>query len=130
MRKKILPYNPKLVPIARSLRNNMTFTEILLWKKLKNKQMLGFDFDRQKPIGEYIVDFFCSELQLAIEVDGYSHLVDTIMEKDKERQESLEKLGVRFLRFSNQQILKDMMNVLRHIEIWIEENKERSSINK
>ena len=58
---------------ARELRNNSTTSEIKLWMYLKNKQMLGYDFHRQKPLDEYIVDFFCNELMLAIEIDGLSH---------------------------------------------------------
>jgi very-short-patch-repair endonuclease len=73
MRNKILPYNPKLKPFARQLRNNMTLSEILLWEYLKNKKMKGFDFDRQRPIDEFIVDFYCKELMLAIEIDGSTH---------------------------------------------------------
>ena len=73
MRRKIIPYNPKLKEYARKLRKNSTFTEIMLWNYLKGKQMKGFDFDRQRPIDKYIVDFYCKDLQLAIEVDGESH---------------------------------------------------------
>jgi len=73
MRRKIIPYNPSLKEKARQLRNNATVTEIVLWKFLKSRQMCGYDFHRQKPLGEYIVDFFCNELMLAIEIDGPSH---------------------------------------------------------
>lgn len=58
-RRKIIYYNPKLKQLARKLRNNSTLSEILLWKYLKEKQMMGYDFHRQKPLDEYIVDFFC-----------------------------------------------------------------------
>jgi very-short-patch-repair endonuclease len=56
-KRKIIPYNSKLVPLAKKLRKNMTFSEVLLWQELKGKQMLGYDFDRQRPIDNYIVDF-------------------------------------------------------------------------
>ena len=59
MKRKIIPYNPKLKDLAKELRQNMTLSEILLWKKLRNKQMFGYDFDRQRPIDEYIIDFYC-----------------------------------------------------------------------
>ncbi len=72
-KRKIIPYNPKLKEFARQLRNDSTKTEIFLWLKLKSKQMYGYDFHRQKPIDNYILDFFCYELMLGIEVDGYSH---------------------------------------------------------
>ncbi len=73
MADKIIPYNPELVPLARKLRNNSTLSEVLLWKRIRNKQLFGYDFDRQKPIGNYIVDLYCAELMLAIEIDGDSH---------------------------------------------------------
>jgi very-short-patch-repair endonuclease len=66
-------YNPRLKQIARTLRNNMTLSEILLWKEIKGKKVLGYDFHRQKPLGEYIVDFYCPKLKLVIEIDGDSH---------------------------------------------------------
>ena len=58
-KRKIIPYNPKLTALARQLRNNATKSEIFLWLKLKGKQMYGYDFHRQKPIDNYILDFFC-----------------------------------------------------------------------
>ncbi|GAK52433.1 hypothetical protein U14_03684 [Candidatus Moduliflexus flocculans] len=69
-RRNIIPYNPNLVPLAKQLRQNMTLAEVLLWNHLKQKQMRGYDFDRQRPIDEYIVDFYCKDLMLAIEIDG------------------------------------------------------------
>ncbi|MGI9542140.1 MAG: endonuclease domain-containing protein, partial [Cyclobacteriaceae bacterium] len=71
-RRKIIPYNPKLKAIAKMLRKNMTLSEVLLWNELKQKQMLGHDFDRQRPINIFVVDFYCKDLRLAIEVDGDS----------------------------------------------------------
>jgi very-short-patch-repair endonuclease len=66
-RRKIIPYNPALKELARKLRNNATKAERVLWHSLSGKQCFGYDFHRQKPIGNYIVDFFCQELMLAIE---------------------------------------------------------------
>ena len=122
MKRKIIPYNPKLVPLAKKLRKTMTLSEVLLWDALKQKQMLGFDFDRQRPIDQYIVDFYCKDLMLAIEIDGDSHDFEEAFTKDRERQKSLESLGVRFLRFDDLEVKRDMNNVLRTIEIWIERN--------
>ncbi|MDR8391141.1 DUF559 domain-containing protein [Aliifodinibius sp. S!AR15-10] len=113
MSPKPLPYNPKLVPLARKLRNNSTLTEVLLWKKLRSKQMLGKDFDRQKPIGNYIVDFFCRELMLAIEIDGASHQFNG--EQDLQRQQELEAMGVEFLRFRDWEVKKEMDEVIKAI---------------
>ena len=113
-RKRIFQYNSKLKERARYLRNNSTLSEVLLWRHLKGKQMLGFDFDRQKPIDNYIVDFFCNELMLAIEIDGDSH--DSKVEYDKNRQTKLESVGLRFLRFSDLDVKSNMEGVISTIE--------------
>jgi len=121
LKRKILPYNPELKQLAKELRRNMTLSEVLLWNELKQKKMLGFDFDRQRPIGEYIVDFYCKDLSLAIEIDGDTHIYR--YDYDDERQRALEKMGVRFLRFEDIEVKKHMLNVLRVIEDWIEKNR-------
>lgn len=100
----------------------MTLSEVLLWQELKGKQMLGYDFDRQRPIDEYIVDFYCKDLQLAIEIDGESHVHEEVSIKDKKRQRRLEELGVRFLRFDDLEVKNEMNYVLNVIYNWIEEN--------
>lgn len=110
-------YNPKLLSFARKLRNNSTLAEVLLWNELKAGNMLGYQFMRQKPIGEYIVDFYCSELKLAIEVDGESHRFK--LTKDVQRQEWLEELGITVLRFDDLGVKREMKNVLYSIEVWI-----------
>ncbi len=120
-RKRIFQYNSKLKERARYLRNNSTLSEVSLWRHLKGKQMLGFDFDRQKPIDNYIVDFFCNELMLAIEIDGDSH--DSKVEYDKNRQTKLESLGLHFLRFSDLDVKSNMEGVISTIETWILGNK-------
>jgi very-short-patch-repair endonuclease len=71
--RKIIPSNPHLKDLARELRNHSTLAEVLLWNQIKNKKLLGYDFHRQKPIDRFIVDFFCPDLMLAIEIDGASH---------------------------------------------------------
>ena len=121
-RKRIFQYNSKLKERARYLRNNSTLSEVLLWRHLKGKQMLGFDFDRQKPIDNYIVDFFCNELMLAIEIDGDSH--DSKVEYDKNRQTKLESLGLHLLRFSDLDVKSNMEGVISTIENWILGDKE------
>lgn len=123
MRRKIIPYNLVLKELARQLRKNMTLSEVLLWGDLKNKQILGFDFDRQRPIDNYIVDFYCKDLQLAIEIDGSSHDSEEAQLKDEVRQKRLESLGVTFLRFSDRAVKRDRANVVRAITIYVEENK-------
>jgi len=121
MRRKIIPYNPKLKELARELRKNCPSSEKILWRMLKGKQMRGYDFHRQKPIDRYVVDFFCHELMLAIEIDGVSH--DFREEADKQRQQKLESLGVRFLRFRDEEVYYYFEQVLKKIEKWIEENE-------
>jgi len=110
-------YNPMLTPLARKLRNNATLSEVLLWNELKGRKMLSYQFMRQKPIGNYIVDFYCSRLKLVIEIDGESHRFK--FPKDAERQEWLEELGITVLRFDDLQVKQDMENVLYSIEHWI-----------
>ncbi|HJM11093.1 MAG TPA: DUF559 domain-containing protein [Candidatus Marinimicrobia bacterium] len=121
IRKKIVPYSPRLKQTARTLRKNMTLGEVILWQHIRRRQIKGYQFLRQKPIGKYVVDFFCKELMLAIEVDGESH--EGRQREDEERQEKLKKLGVRFLRFQDSHVKQDLANVLKRIEIWIEENQ-------
>lgn len=120
MRRKIIPYKPLLKGRARELRNNSTVTEIKLWKFLKGRQMCGYDFHRQKPVGDYIVDFFCNELMLAIEVDGISHRGKE--KYDMQRQEKLERVGIKFLRFDDDEVFYNIETVLNKIEKWVEEN--------
>ena len=117
-RNRLISYNPSLKEKARQLRNESTFSEILLWLKIKGKTF-GYEFHRQVPIDEYIVDFYCHELRLAIEVDGSSH--DTKYEYDLRRQRRLEALGVRFIRFEDIDVKKRMNDVLRALEIVISE---------
>ena len=116
-KRKIIPYNPVLKEFARQLRNDSTKTEIFLWLKLKGKQMYGYDFHRQKPIDNYILDFFCHELMLGIEVDGYSH--ELLFNKDTIKEKRMRELGIKVLRFSDEQVLRDMENVIRAIEFFI-----------
>jgi len=119
-RREIIPYNPKLKELARKLRNDSTFTEILLWNYLKKKQMRGFDFDRQKPIDNYIVDFYCKDLKLAIEIDGESHYGKEY--KDKLRDKRLNKYGITVLRFDDLDVRYKLEQVLKTIENWIDVN--------
>ncbi|WPU97979.1 DUF559 domain-containing protein [Mucilaginibacter sp. cycad4] len=126
---KIIPYNPNLKALARKLRKEMTFGEVLLWKELKENKLLGFDFDRQRCIDNYIVDFYCKELMLAIEIDGRYHYNDEALIKDDARQAKLESLGVKFLRFAEADVKDDLPNVLRAIEgMIIEIVKDDDSI--
>lgn len=122
-RRKILPYNPKLKEYARKLRNNSTYTEVQLWNYLKKKQLRGYDFDRQKPIDNYIVDFYCKDLMLAIEVEGESHYGNN--NKDKIKDKRLNELGVTVLRFDDLDIVYKLDKVLEQIEKWIDKNEKQ-----
>src|SRR3978361_403421 len=113
---KFIPYNPKLTPLARNLRKDMTFGEVLLWNELKDDKFWGFDFDRQRCIDNYIVDFYCKDLSLAIEIDGLSHNYEEAYVKDEFRQQKLESLGVNYIRFTEAEMKKDMLNVMRALE--------------
>ncbi len=126
MKRKIIPYNPNLKDLARQLRNNSTKAEIVLWQKLKRKQMYGYDFHRQKPIDNYILDFFCYELMLGIEVDGYSHDFLEIYNNDVIKEARMNELEITVLRFSDHQVLKDIENVFRAIEKYILEYEEHT----
>ena len=128
MKRKIIPYNPNLKELAKNLRNNSTKAEIILWQKLKRKQMYGYDFHRQKPIDNYILDFYCYELNLVIEVDGYSHEFLEVYQKDTIKEKKMLELGINVLRFTDNQVLKDTENVLRAIEFYIE-NFEKHTPN-
>ena len=121
MSRKIIPYNPKLKERAKKLRKNMTQTEIMLWLELKGKKMRGYDFDRQRPIDNYIVDFYCKDLMLALEIDGESHYGNE--KKDNKRQKKIESYGVKFLRFDDLEVRYKMEKVLERIGSWIDENK-------
>jgi len=116
--KDIIPYNPKLKQLARELRKKSTLSEVLLWNKIKNKTF-GVEFHRQIPIDEFIVDFYCHELKLAIEIDGGSH--DYKFEYDEKRQGKLEQYGIKVLQFNDLEVKKNINNVLRVIEITVSE---------
>ncbi len=113
MKNKIIPYNPKLKEYARQLRKNGTLAEVLVWKAIKNRA-LDVQFHRQVPILDYIVDFYCHELMLAIEVDGNSH--DYRYFEDLNRQNKLEKQGVQFIRFSDSDVKNNMFSVSLSLE--------------
>jgi very-short-patch-repair endonuclease len=130
MRRKIIPYNPVLKELAKKLRQNMTFSEVKLWNELKNGQMMGYDFDRQRPIGNYIIDFYCKDLQLGLEVDGITHEDEKVMLNDKQRQTELEVLGVSFLRFNALLVINKVESVVKEIEKWIIVYEEKNGVSE
>jgi len=113
----MLPYKRNLKPKSRGLRKNMTPAEIKLWSRIRKKQIYGLQFYRQKPLGKYIVDFYCPAKKLVIEVDGGHHYYDDKQIKiDKQRDKYLRnKLDLKILRFSNPDVLENIDDVIEDI---------------
>jgi very-short-patch-repair endonuclease len=107
---------------AKSLRNNMTLAEILLWSKLRMKQVDGYKFRRQQTIFDYVVDFYCHELKLVIEVDGEIHSLSEQAEKDKSRDKILKINGYNIFRLSNIEIKADLNASVNKIKSFISTN--------
>lgn len=112
-----LIYNHNLKKYSKVLRKESTLSEVLLWKEIKGKK-LGYQFLRQRPIGDYIVDFYCSKLNLAIEIDGVSH--DTKINEDEVRDDILKKTGINTVRFRDIDIKTNLESVIRKIVECIE----------
>ena len=119
------PYNTNLKQPSRDLRNNMTDAEQLLWRKLRRKQILGLQFYRQKPILNFIVDFYCPAANLVIECDGGQHYTAEGLEADRARDQALAQLGLNVLRFDNRQILTETDAVVDQI-YWIAKQRLES----
>ena len=115
-------YNKKLQPLANKLRKEMTKAEACLWKyALRAGQMKGHQFRRQRPVLRYIADFLCKELKLVIEVDGITHQCDETEVKDKRKTRDLECAGFKVIRFTDEEVLKNMNGVMERIERVVEE---------
>ncbi|MCC5928184.1 MAG: DUF559 domain-containing protein [Cyclobacteriaceae bacterium] len=121
-RNKIIPYRNDLKEKARELRKHGTLSEVLLWQELKNKR-LGYQFHRQVPMLDYIVDFYCHELMLAIEIDGESH--EHSVDYDDIRQKRLEQEGVRFFRVDDKDVKRNIDWVIKEL-IFIISDLERN----
>jgi very-short-patch-repair endonuclease len=93
----------------------MPKAEVFMWSRLKQKQLLGYKFRRQYSVGSYVIDFYCPELKVAIEIDGTSHFKEGAEYYDSNRQESIEQLGIKFLRFNNKEVHKNLNGVLEVI---------------
>ena len=114
------PYQPDQKAFARELRSNQTDAEQCLWHHLRRKQLLGLQFYRQKPVGPYIVDFYCAATKLVIELDGSQHFEPAHQIKDQQRDAYLSQLGLLVLRFDNLQVLKETEAVLQIIHQTLE----------
>lgn len=114
-------YNKKLKGLAKANRQNMTKSAACMWKYLlASRQMMGYQFRRERPILNYIADFVCLDLLLIIEVDGITHDSDWAIKKDKERDGNLKEVGFTVLRFSSWEVLNRMIDVSVMIGEWIE----------
>ncbi|MBF0542227.1 MAG: endonuclease domain-containing protein [Nitrospirae bacterium] len=115
-----LKYNSLLKEKARKLRRSGNLSEVLLWKRLNKKQLLGYDFTRQQIIGDYIVDFYCKKLKLVIKVDGESHRYKG--NYDEIRDEYLKSLMLYVLHFKDIDVKQFLNEIILDIEKWIKEN--------
>ncbi len=106
-------HSPPILHHVRRMRRKPTKAERALWQKLRRRQLGDYKFRRQHPIGNYIVDFYCAEAQLIVEVDGDVHAYQET--KDAKRSADLEAQGYRVIRFWNGQVLQEMDNVLTMI---------------
>ena len=118
----MLPYDSSLREPARQLRSNMTDAERRLWAKVRMRQLGGYQFYRQRPIGDYIVDFFCPKAKLVVEVDGGQHFSEEAAEYDRVRDEYLRSLGLTVLRFTNAEVMTRLDSVVESVLQNLNEN--------
>ena len=106
---------PETFMKARALRKELTVAERILWNELRNRKLKGLKIRRQHPVGQFIVDFFCPVKELVIEIDGGIHDEDEVKERDENRTAELERLGLKVIRFKNEEVMSDIEGVLRKI---------------
>jgi very-short-patch-repair endonuclease len=109
------------------LRRNLPKAEVILWSRLKNKELDGYKFRRQYSVGRFVIDFYCPRLKLAIEVDGDSHFSQESEVCDRERQRFIESFKISFLRFTNKDIYENLDGVLATIKTRMEVKFQESS---
>ncbi len=126
----MLKYNPKLKFLARKLRKNQTEAEKILWHKIRKKQINNLSFYRQKIIGNYIVDFYCPNIKLVIEIDGDLHYTDDSKKYDKVRERYLKNLGLRIYRVNNIDIYKNLEGVLDGLYLEVFKSTPNPSFTK
>ena len=124
--RKYMPYDVRLTPRAQENRRAPTRTEGILWHCVLKEKRLGFKFTRQKPIGYFILDFYCSKLLLGLEVDGSSHWGRG--EYDKQRTWYLNSLGIKIIRYTNSQVLRNLMGVREDMLAKIKERRKELNI--
>lgn len=122
-----IPYEKELLVKARELRNRSTSAEILFWKALKRMPFYQeISFNRQKPLGKYIVDFYCHKLGLVVEIDGGSHGSPEAIAKDEKRSKWLEVQGLTVIRFVNREVLENIAGVMTVVERFIEKKLRKN----
>jgi very-short-patch-repair endonuclease len=118
----LIKYNSKNKHLSRVLRKKSTLAEVLLWNELKGRKILNYQFMRQKPIGNYIVDFYCSPLKLVVEIDGLTHIGKE--DYDLKREKYLISIGLIVLRFFDNDVKQNMSGVIGALYEWIDKNKK------
>lgn len=113
--------SPELKERCREMRKNPTEAERVLWERLRDRRLNGYKFRRQHPIGGYVLDFYCAEAHLGIEVDGGVHLNVEQAVDDQRRSQDLARMGISILRFWNSEVLADLERVLSRISERVEE---------
>ena len=121
--KSLIDYNRKLKGVSQNLRSNMTDAERVLWRRIRRGQIKGVLFYRQKPIGGYIVDFYCPKLKLIVEIDGDVHFYERNIAADKKREEYFNKLGLKIVRYTNLDVIQNIDNALRDLKRWLTNNQ-------
>ncbi|RCX18262.1 very-short-patch-repair endonuclease [Anaerobacterium chartisolvens] len=111
--------------LAKEMRRHPTSGEQELWDKIRNKQLGGYRFLRQYAISRYIADFYCSKAKTAVEVDGSIHEQDERKEYDSIREEVIKAHGIRIIRFTNEEIIEDINNVLKRLLEFLESESSR-----
>ena len=111
----MLFYNTRLKRYSQQLRRNMTDAERLLWSRIRRKQLKGFQFYRQRIVGNYIVDFYCPEVKLIIEVDGGQHYNDEAKARDRVRDDYMKGVGLETLRISDRDVITNLNGVIEKI---------------
>ncbi len=106
------------------LRKNRPKAEYILWQKLRNKQIENCKFRSQYSVAEFVIDFYCAELKLAIEIDGESHFIDGTQEYDRERQAFIEATGIQFIRFTNNDVYENLEGVLEIVRLKVRELRQ------
>jgi len=120
---------PEMRRLAQNLRKNQTDAEQILWSKLRSQRLSGFKFRRQHPVDNYILDFYCNEVQLAIEIDGGQHAEKEIINKDNQRTALLNQKGIRVIRYWNNDVFENIDDVLEDIHATLKEITSESGIH-